>query len=197
MKVFLLAPIQARPDFDDVFRFIVDTVKGLGHTIDADYLFKVTEEKLREWAETEIDNVHDMHKKNIKSIKQSNVVIAEVSHQRFSIGYFISLALEWGKPVIVLYKKGLHFSLLQTLESNDLLVAYEYDSLEDLGDNLKGLLEYSANRHDTRFNFFISPKQQLYLDWVSRQRRIPRSVFLRRLIEEYRDRDTDDEISAA
>ena len=36
---------------------------------------------------------------------------------------------------------------------------------------------------DMRFNFFVSPKILNYLDWVGQKRMIPKSVFLRNLIE--------------
>ena len=45
-------------------------------------------------------------------------------------------------------------------------------------------LDYVSSAQDVRFNFFISPTIGLYLDWISKNKRIPRAVYLRKLIEE-------------
>jgi hypothetical protein len=42
-----------------------------------------------------------------------------------------------------------------------------------------------------RFNFFVSPKILTYLDWVGQKRMIPKSVFLRNLIEREMKKDRD------
>jgi hypothetical protein len=42
---------------------------------------------------------------------------------------------------------------------------------------------------DMRFNFFVSPKILNYLDWVGHKRMIPKSVFLRNLIEREMKKD--------
>jgi len=45
-------------------------------------------------------------------------------------------------------------------------------------------LDYVSSAQDVRFNFFISPEIGRFLDWVSKKRRLPRAVYLRKLIEE-------------
>jgi hypothetical protein len=61
-----------------------------------------------------------------------------------------------------------------------ILKEYRSDNMEKIiWDSLKeakGLI-------DMRFNFFVSPKILNYLDWIGRKRMIPKSVFLRNLIE--------------
>jgi len=50
-------------------------------------------------------------------------------------------------------------------------------------------LEEAKRRMDVRFNFFVSPKILAYLDWVAQKRMVPRSVFLRNLIEKEMKKD--------
>ena len=58
---------------------------------------------------------------------------------------------------------------------------------------LKLALDYASDQMDTRFNFFISPKHGNYLDWISKNKKVPRAVYLRRLIE--KDMDENKEYS--
>jgi len=52
-------------------------------------------------------------------------------------------------------------------------------------------MELANKNIDVRFNFFVSPKIISYLDWVSKNRMVPRSVFLRELIEKEMKKDKD------
>ena len=56
---------------------------------------------------------------------------------------------------------------------------YNFNNVEE---ELRLALDYASESQDTRFNFFISPNHQNYLNWIAKNRKIPRSVFLRRLI---------------
>jgi len=56
------------------------------------------------------------------------------------------------------------------------------------------MFEKAREKVDVRFNFYISPEIGRYLDWISQRKKLPRSVFLRGLVErhmhvdkEYRD----------
>lgn len=65
---------------------------------------------------------------------------------------------------------------------------------EDMN-NLDGILakavEDAMKHADVRFNFFVSPKILAYLDWVAQKRMIPRSVYLRNLIEKEMKKNKD------
>jgi hypothetical protein len=99
-----------------------------------------------------------------------------------NVGHEISLGLERGKVVIVLYEKGHTPALFYGLNSDKLmLVEYTRDNLEEV---LLDAVTFARENTDARFNFFIAPRHIAYLDWVAKTRRIPRSVYLRQLIEE-------------
>ncbi|MFH1561342.1 MAG: hypothetical protein ABID04_02050, partial [Patescibacteria group bacterium] len=57
---------------------------------------------------------------------------------------------------------------------------YEKDSLASV---LKKALLGAEEKIDVRFNFFVTPKILAYLDWLSKKKKLPRSVYLRDLIE--------------
>lgn len=189
MKIFFLASIQATPEEKKTFKTIIRSIEDSGHTVLADYLFSVTEADLREWQGTK--EMTKFHRSIFDQIKRADIVLVEATQQRISLGYFLSMAFENGKPALVVVKKGHRFPLLETLERGDKLESLEYSTLDELLKKLPEMIQFVAGHQDTRFNFFISPRQQRYLDWVARKRRIPRSVLLRRLIEGHMSKNMD------
>lgn len=190
MKVFFIAAIQGKDNYEDNYKFIVDKIEDLGHTVVFDdYLFDVSNDDLSKMDGSK--ELFAMHQKIIDGIKKSDIVVAELSEQRISLGYFISLALDLSKPTIALYKGNEKSHLLSTLELDEKFVSFGYTSNEDIDKELPILLEFSSEQQDTRFNFFISPKHQNFLDWVSKTKKIPRSVYLRKLIEEQMLKEVD------
>ena len=138
------------------------------------------------------EQVVNFYIKFLKLVSSADIVIAEVSSPSTNVGHEISVALGKGKPVIVLYTKGNEPRFL-TANPSDKLVVCEYDS-DNLYEVLDNALDEAKSEMDVRFNFFISPRIGVYLDWISKFKKIPRAVFLRRLIEE--DMNTNKEFKA-
>ena len=121
--------------------------------------------------------------KNLTRLKkQADIVVFEVSRPSLGVGQEINIALSLNKPVIALYQEGTTPHILRD-EAGDLLILCSYNE-SNLEDVLKDALEYADSHQDVRFNFFISPPIGQYLDWISRNKKIPRSVYLRNLIED-------------
>ncbi|MBU1088374.1 hypothetical protein KKA02_00630, partial [Patescibacteria group bacterium] len=78
-------------------------------------------------------------------------------------------------------------TIFRSLDS-DKLVNFVYDK-KNLKEKLQKALIDAVGKIDVRFNFFVSPKILSYLDWVAKTKRIPRSVFLRGLIEKEMRKD--------
>lgn len=107
------------------------------------------------------------------------------------VGHEITLAIEKGKPVIVLYKEeqGKEPSLFRGIRSDKIIwVSY---TRQNLTDRLSEAVMKAKEIQDVRFNFFVSPKILTYLSWIAQKRKIPRSVFLRDLIEREMKKDKD------
>jgi len=123
-------------------------------------------------------------KKMAQWLKKADAVVVETTVPLLGAGYEIAVALQLGKPVIALYrpdgKNTPH--VLKGLESDKLqVISYSDKTLEEA---LTLALDYANEQMDTRFNFFVSPSIVNYLDWVSKKKRLPRAVYLRKLIEE-------------
>jgi len=121
-------------------------------------------------------------------ISKADLCVFEASYpSTLHIGHEITLAIEENKPVVVLYVKGREPILFRGIDDKKVWwVEYNSDNLED---KLRRAVEEAKKNMDVRFNFFVSPKILNYLDWVAQKRMIPRSVFLRNLIEREMKKD--------
>lgn len=122
-------------------------------------------------------------KKMVNWMKKADVVVVEITKPLLGSGYEIAFAIQLGKPVVALYrpeKNNTPYVLKGLLSEKLQVVSYDENTLEEA---LKEALDYANEQMDTRFNFFVSPSITNYLDWISKKRRVPRAVYLRRLIE--------------
>jgi len=127
------------------------------------------------------------YKQAVKDIKKAEVVVMEVSGHSMSAGYLICQALDMNKPVVALYK-GEHKPIFigGIVNPRLFLVGYDEKNVEEV---LKKVFKKVASLIDVRFNFFVNPKILTYLDWIAGKRKIPKSVFLRNLIEKEMKKD--------
>ncbi len=182
MKVFFVASIHGKDKLKGNYEAIIRTLKKAGYVVYSDHVMNYSKSELSSW---DSDKRDKFHRKILKGIKSSDVVVSEISFPSVSVGYLISRALDFGKPTIVLYSEGNLPHILDMLEevNKDKLQAIKYNQ-NDLEKKLLLAMNVASESMDTRFNFFISPEIGAYLDWISKNKRIPRAVYLRRLIEE-------------
>lgn len=185
MKIYFVGSISGRKKFLDNYLKIISIFENQGNKV-----FEVTTSKDEEdvYSLDDFGKV-DQYKRVLDWINKSDVMVAECSHSSLGVGYEISLALEKGKPVLVLYSEGNAPHFLEGIESEKLeIVKYDMKNLKDI---LNDSLKYLAEQQDVRFNFFVSPKIVNYLDWISKERKMPRAVYLRRLIEKDMEKNKD------
>lgn len=129
-----------------------------------------------------------LYKSMIQLMDKADMSVFEASFpSTIHVGHEITLSLERGKPVVVLYREGREPILFKGMK-NDRIIWVEYND-ENLETKLESAVDEAKKNMDVRFNFFVSPKLLTYLDWVSQHRMIPRSVFLRNLIEREMKKD--------
>lgn len=178
MRVFFSAPINGRELYEQNYKKIVDDLKSRGFKVQSDHVLNVDKNKLQEISDR---SRIEYYRKLVRWISESDFIIAEVSRSSVSIGHEITLALEKGKNVIALSCVSRGPAILLALKSEKLqMVKY---NLNDLHSVLDKAIEKARSKTDIRFNFFVSPEINEYLDWISRVKRIPRAVYLRGLLE--------------
>lgn len=183
MKVYFVGSIVGKKKFGDNYKKIVKAIEKTGSKLFENTL-NPSEEYVYGLSEKDKMNYY---KQLIRWINAADVVVVEASQQSTSLGHEITVALDKGKPVIALYTKGNDPHLLQGLTSDKMLLA-EYD-IDDIDFLIRDLFEDAQDQMDVRFNFFVSPKIVNYLDWIAKKKRMPRAVYLRRLIDQDMDKN--------
>ena len=180
MKFHFLASLEGNKE---IYKKVFDTLNGLGYKCVTSH---VLERNIRDVRKETSEQAEYYVKKMIHWVKKADFIVAEVTIPSISIGYEIMAAIQKGKPVVVIYNKdqGVKPDTLKGVHIDKLQVyGYSLKNKTDLKDILKMACEEAKDQMDTRFNFFISPLHQTYLDWIAKHRKIPRSVYLRDLIE--------------
>ena len=170
----------------EAYKAIIGLLDKMGHSSITDHVIKREIEDV----EKETPEESELYvKKMLRWITQSDFISAEVTKPSISIGYEIMVSQQKGKPVIVLYEmnKGLAPHTLRGMPMEKIQI-YSYSMDNSRENSIKQVLnlaiEEAKEQMDVRFNFFISPGIGAYLDWVVKNRKLPRAVYLRRLIED-------------
>lgn len=178
LTLYFTGSLAAKEQYLPNYTKIVNLVKQRGHDIIADQIFNATE---REVSNRTREDRLKFHSQIEKWIYNCDGMIAETSFPSISVGYEISLALRVGKPVLILHSEGDPPSLLAHHKDEKLLC--EKYTLQTLPSILDDYMHYIESKSDLRFTFFITPKIASYLDDIAKKDKLPKSVYLRKLIE--------------
>ena len=178
MNVYFTASLAAKQQYIQHYQQIVDTLKKHKCSVIADHIFQATESSIK--LQTRQERL-DFHNKLEHWISDSDCVVVEASFPSISVGYEISMALHRGKPVLVLYSEGDPPSLL-AYHADEKIVCERYTK-ETLSDLISEFIGFVKGSSDTRFTFFITPKIAAYLEKKAKDEKLPKSVYLRKLIE--------------
>lgn len=179
MKVVFIASHVQKQELEPYYKRAVKYLEDHGYEVTAGSLFK----KLNADPAKDQETREAWYQQSIKEVQKADVVVVEISYpSTANVGHELTYALEIGKPVIAIYKSDRDPVFLSG-RTDDKLFLFPYTDT-DLEDVLESGFDLATSVQDVRFNFFISPRIGRYLDWVSKNKRIPRAVYLRRLIEE-------------
>ena len=184
MKVYFT--VSPRALIKDKYRLyeIYDIIQEFGCRHISDFVKTINPTEFYNLDEQAVAKIYS---KFISYIRQADVVVFDVTVQSMEVGQQLAYSLSLGKPTICLHEKGNKPVLISGVGDTKLVIA-EYDN-NNLRDVVRDAIEDAAARSDVRFNFFISPKIGAYLSWVTKNKRIPRAVFLRGLLDEAMSRD--------
>lgn len=179
LTAYFTGSIAAKDQYMKNYIHIIDYIKHQGHSVIADHILDATETSIRM---KEREDRLQFHAQLEKWIHQCDFMIAETSYPSISVGYEISLALRVGKPVLILYSEGDPPSLFAH-HKDDKLMCEKYN-INSVNEIIRDFIQYISGKTDLRFTFFITPKIVSYLDTISKKEKLPKSVYLRKLIEE-------------
>jgi hypothetical protein len=157
---------------------VIDILKKHGYTVMSDHIINVGEKDIELQSK---EKRLAFHCQLEKWINGCDVMVVESTFPSISVGYEISIALHRDKPVLMLYSEGEPPSLLAYHKSEKLICEkYTGVTLEPI---IEDFLNYAHGGSDHRFTFFISSDIATYLEDVAKKQKLPKSVYLRRLIE--------------
>lgn len=157
------------------YEHICKSIQKLGHRNISNFINEVDVDKFY------LTDIRDFYSSTISDLKNADICVFEVSVPSLAIGQLISIALQYNKPVIALYTGEKTPFFLSGVQDEKVQVCnYNANNLDEILDQA---INFASESSDVRFNFFISPSIGNYLDWVSKVKKIPRSVYLRGLIE--------------
>lgn len=188
MKIYFIASPRALDKDGPLLRSAYDFLAKDNKML-SDLIIKLNKNSLDEFYSAPHKERIRHFKKTMNCVKEAELVVVEISIHSMSMGYIVNRAMELGKPVIVLYKKGFAPHFFSGIQ-NERLQKIEYQK-DNLFKVLKKAINVAKNQVDVRFNFFVTPRILAYLDWLSRRKRIPRAVYLRSLIEKDMKYDKD------
>jgi hypothetical protein len=184
MKVYFSGALYQKDKLIEHYKRIIDVLKKNDCDVFEDTIKSNYQEAMAMTDDERVEN----YKNIVKWIDKADFSVIEGSFpSTLHIGHEITLTLEKNKPVVVLYKKGAEPTVFKGLK-DDRIIWVEYND-KDLVVELEKALDEAKKNIDVRFNFFVSPKILNYLDWIAQKRMIPRSVFLRNLIEREMKKD--------
>lgn len=173
------------------FRHINQLVRDSGHELARDWIEDVYQMVTSGRYEEEVRKADwkRINKEQIEALGRADVVIVEATARSFSTGYQACLAIQSGKPTLILTRHDPLGGTFRSSLSSDFLRNVEYGTMEELDMHVATFLEEnSISNKDLRFNFFIDRKIHTYLRWASYKTGKPQSEIVRELLNREIDR---------
>jgi len=161
---------------------IISTIESTGA--------KVDKSMLRRSLDEELQDVESIYKDNLKSIKSSDLLIADTTQYSAGIGYLVAMAMTEKKPVLAIHyekSENIHSVMLKGAKS-PLLSYIDYNE-DNVGEIVTSYLNDIKGKLDTKFILIISPKIDKYLKWAADERRLHKAQVVREAVDQMMKKD--------
>ena len=186
MKVFFIGSDRTQLYNVELYKKIVNKLDNLGLKVDRSWLNTTTKEDYHDFEKA--------HKRNLNSIKNCDIMVAEVTKMTSGVGFLIATALTEKKPVLAIFEKDkLDLPSITLKGSSKLskLLKYEEYKLDNIESVVKSYLTKIRSMLDTKFILIISPEIDRYLEWASANRRMHKAQVVRSALEGIMEKDTE------
>ena len=136
MKIYFACSISGGRKDEIAYQYMVQVLIGMGIDVPTAHI-----------AETGIEEVdaregsRDIYERDVNWIRESDLLVAEVSTPSHGVGYEIGYALDLDKPVFCLYQKGVVVSKMITGNPHPLLTMMEYQDMTHAEEILRTYLK--------------------------------------------------------
>jgi nucleoside 2-deoxyribosyltransferase len=140
MKIYFACSISGGRKDEKTYQYLVKVLEEMGIDVPTAHI-----------AETGIEVIdgrekpRDIYERDVNWIRESDLLIAEVSTPSHGVGYEIGYALQLEKPVFCLYNQKVNLSKMITGNPDPLLTVKAY---RDLGEAEKLLRAYLATTQE-------------------------------------------------
>ena len=180
MKIALLVSVKEARQYTGQHTTILNILTKQGHIVS--HMLAVTEEILDSWS---LQKRKAFYYNFYKEINKSDLIVAECSFPSLTIGYEISNAIQQGKDVIILKSDSasIGISANDPLYLHKNIYVYEYTT-NSLKQVLTEALQLTNNESHKKFNILLPIPMVTKLNKISKQKSLPKSVYIRSLIEQ-------------
>jgi len=135
MKIYFAGSIRAGRDNKEIYSKIIDLLKEYGEVLTE----HVGHQDLTDHGEDLSDDF--IYERDMDWLRQSDVLVADVSVPSIGVGYEIASAGSLNKKVLCLYKKGSPKRISGMINGNKNLKVGTYESIEDLAQIIEDFLK--------------------------------------------------------
>ena len=136
MKIYFACSISGGRKDEKTYQYLVQVLKSMGIDVPTAHI-----------AETGIEEIDarekpgDIYHRDVTWIRESDLLVAEVSTPSHGVGYEIGYALDLDKPVLCLYKNEVVVSKMITGNPHHLLTVMVYEDLPHAEEILRTYLK--------------------------------------------------------
>jgi nucleoside 2-deoxyribosyltransferase len=135
MTIYFAGSIRGGRDDQNIYAAIIEQLRRYGtvvteHVADAD---------VNLGGENAPDC--DIHDRDLNWLRDADVLVAEVTAPSLGVGYEIGRAVEWGKPVICLYRPSNGKKLSAMIAGCTAVAVHEYAQVDELARVLDRVLK--------------------------------------------------------
>ena len=136
MKIYFACSISGGRKDEKTYQYLVQVLKSMGIDVPTAHI-----------SETGIEEIDarekpgDIYHRDVTWIRESDLLVAEVSTPSHGVGYEIGYALDLDKPVLCLYKNEVVVSKMITGNPHHLLTVMVYEDLPHAEEILRTYLK--------------------------------------------------------
>jgi hypothetical protein len=132
VKIYFAAAIRGGRDDKDLYEKIVRQLQTYGKVLTE----HIGDKTLSDLGEQDVTPQY-IYNRDIDWVKESDVVVAEVTQPSLGVGYEIAKAEEWGKRILCLFRPSSNKRLSAMILGSDNIEVKEYQTIAEAGEILK------------------------------------------------------------
>ena len=135
MKIYFCASIRGGRQLADSYEKLIIMLQEHGQVL-TEHLGsdEIIENKDRVLTDKQI------HDRDMDWVRESDVVVAEVTVASLGVGHEIGRAIELGKPILCLFRAGSEFTLSAMIAGSEGVKNHTYHKLDEVAEILKSFL---------------------------------------------------------